>query len=209
MWAGTVAVKAGPWEVGIRCDTDAAVAAIRRHYADRLVADHAVVNSNYTIIAPHVVLGHGTLYRAGGAITESRRMSKLLAALDQELATLSVPDGSVRLIAVAHEVADGVVLEPDWRPSSQSEPLAIAEPVWFSPMTGEVTRRDRGPQRLSGVVIRGSVIVPGALTPMATPATSETEAIWIEALAELSRAGLLQTLGEATTVPTDFGRPGS
>ncbi len=208
MWADTLAVRCGPWLVGIRIDTATAASAMRRRYADRVVQDAAAVDSNYTVIAPHLLKGHGTLYRAGEVIAESRRMGTLLSLLDAELATLSVPDGCLRVIAIVHDVATGVVLEPASRPPGSPPGASPAAPIWVDPVHRTVQRADGTAFPLRGVVMVADELVPAVLAAMPTPADADAAEQWLDLLTHLSIGGRLRACSAAHVAATltDLGR---
>lgn len=186
MWADTIAIRVDSWLVGIRVDTQAAASAVRRHYADQLVDDAARADSNYTVIAPHLLKGHGTLYRAGVVMAEPRRMVTLLSLLDAELATLSVPDGCLRVVATVHQLGGGVILEPTWRSTGSPPPATPAVPLWVDPGHRTVQIPDGSIVPLHGVVLVADEMIPTALTSMPTPADAAADEIWLDLLTDLS-----------------------
>ena len=197
MWAGTVALRVGTWLVGVRVDTPKALEAVRRHFADRVVPD-GVVDSNYTVIAPHIVMGHGTLYRAGQEMTTSRRLSRLFDALQDDFDSLVLPDGWLRVLAVVHHDGTHATLESPWRATDDQFPFDTVDVVWIDPSQMRVRRPSTGDEwALAAVVLRSPDRHADVLTGMHLPATAATRTQWVEVLANLSRDGRLHVSADA------------
>lgn len=206
VWADTIPIAVGPWVVGIRVDTQSGSRDVAAHLSDRLV-EVPDAPSNYTIVAPHVLKGHGTLFRAGEPILESRRMRKLLEALDAELSTLLVPTGMIRVTAVATSGPAGVVLEPRRR-DADLEPSTNRMSVWWvDPESLELVDPTNGRREpLAGVLVRSTMRHEYWLMELVTPGTPEANNSWMEVLAELSRSERLATVRDPQESLTTIAR---
>ncbi len=161
------------------------------------------VEPNYSIVAPHVILGHGTLYHGSTTLAESRRLARLVDALRRDLASFDVPPGNLRLVAPARSRAGRVVLlagQADDLADVPADVLAddlagvrdgehqthAGQPWWLDPHTATVMRCDGGWRgTLAGLVVVGPLLDAYLLRGVVPSTTVDDQRTWLGVLRSL------------------------
>ncbi len=158
---------------------------------------------HYSLVAPRLLAGHGTLYRRVTPIAESRRTAKLLEALDAELASLQPPQPCIRVVAASLSTLDAAVLIDsgfDRLPAGTGFEAHPARALWVDPERMQIIEPATGERRsLAGLLASGLPRTPRLVMQMVDPSTDALADRWLDVVSRLDHQDRVQWTDDPRT----------
>jgi hypothetical protein len=149
VWADTIDLAIGRWQLGVRVDTPATAERLRALLAPYLSSGGEALPSNFSIRTPSGRLRKkpGALYRGGHAVVESTDLGHLVVELvrrlsDLQFTTLPIVDVDARVFRLGDRAVVTDVLHPALTNHSAMVGTGIEETTtftaWIDTASGEV-----------------------------------------------------------------------